>query len=115
MDVFVFPSKTETFGNVVQEANSSGVPAIVTDEGGPKFIVRHDETGFIAKDFDEFVKYSLELLNNPEKLAAMKKRSREIALSRSWDAVFAEVYQAYNECYRIQQEQLKQKEKEFSK
>ncbi len=115
MDVFVFPSKTETFGNVVQEANSSGVPAIVTDEGGPKFIVRHDETGFIAKDFDEFARYSLELMNNPEKLEAMKKRSREVALSRSWDAVFEQVYQAYDECWRIQQEQLNQKATNFSK
>lgn len=109
MDVFVFPSKTETFGNVVQEANSSGVPAIVTDEGGPKFIVRHEETGFIAENFDEFVKYSLELMNNPNKLAEMKRRSREVALSRSWDAVFAEVYRGYEECWRIQQEELKLK------
>ncbi|MCY7375188.1 MAG: glycosyltransferase [Pyrinomonadaceae bacterium] len=106
MDVFVFPSETETFGNVVQEANSSGVPAIVTNQGGPKFIVRHDETGFVAENFGEFVKYALELMNNPPKLLEMKKRSREVALSRSWDAVFEKVYRAYDECWRIQQEEL---------
>ena len=49
MDVFIFPSETETFGNVVQEANAAGVPCIVTDQGGPKFIVREGETGFVAK------------------------------------------------------------------
>ena len=104
MDIFVFPSETETFGNVVQEANASGVPAIVTDQGGPKYIVRHNETGFIAENFADFVRYSLELMNNPEKLLAMKKRSRETALLSSWDAVFESVYRAYDECRRIQRE-----------
>src|SRR6185437_7045960 len=50
MDVLVFPSHTDTFGNVVLEALSSGVPAVVTGNGGPKFIVREGETGFIASD-----------------------------------------------------------------
>jgi len=40
MDLFVFPSHTDTFGNVVLEALASGVPAIVTHDGGPKSIVR---------------------------------------------------------------------------
>ena len=101
MDVFVFPSETETFGNVVQEANASGIPAIVTNQGGPKFIVRHGETGFIAENFDEFVRCSLLLMTDREKLAQMKNQSREFALSRSWDAVFESVYQAYAETYQI--------------
>lgn len=99
MDVFVFPSETDTFGNVIQEANASGVPSIVTDKGGPKFIVRNGETGFIAKSFDDFVKYSLELVDNSEKLSKMKQASREFALSRSWDAIFESVYEAYEEAY----------------
>lgn len=95
MDIFVFPSETETFGNVVQEANAAGVPAIVTNQGGPKFIVRHGETGFIAKNLEDFAKYTLELMDNSEKFAKMKESSREFALSRSWDAVFESVYDAY--------------------
>ncbi len=95
MDVFVFPSETETFGNVVQEANASGVPAIVTNRGGPKFIVRPGETGFIAENLDDFVKFTLELMDNAEKFKQMRKSSREFALSRSWDAVFESVYDAY--------------------
>jgi glycosyltransferase involved in cell wall biosynthesis len=46
MDLFVFPSRT--FGNVVQEALASGVPAIVTDRGGPMAIVEHGTTGLVA-------------------------------------------------------------------
>ncbi len=97
MDVFVFPSDTDAYGNVIQEANASSVPCIVTDQGGPKFIVREGETGFIAKNPDDFVKFLIELIDNPEKLAKMKKASREFALSRSWDAVFDDVYRAYGE------------------
>ena len=102
----MFPSETDAFGNVIQEANASGVPSIASNKGGPKFIVRRNETGFVAENFDDFVKFSLELMNNPEKLAKMKLASREFARSRSWDAVFEKVYQAYDECLRIHRETL---------
>jgi glycosyltransferase involved in cell wall biosynthesis len=100
IDVFLFPSETDAFGNVIQEANASGVPAIVTDQGGPKFIVRHGETGFVAKNLAEFYKFSVELLENSEKLATMKRASREFAHSRSWEAVFQSVYDAYGQAAR---------------
>lgn len=107
MDVFVFPSETETFGNVVQEAIASGVPAIVTNQGGPKFIVRHDETGFVAENLEDFVKYSLVLMDNPEKLLKMKKEARRFALSRSWDSVFEQVYKTYEDAYALRSQKLK--------
>ena len=50
MDLFVFPSHTDTFGNVVLEALASGVPAVVTPDGGPRYIVKDGETGSIATD-----------------------------------------------------------------
>ena len=95
MDVFIFPSDTDAYGNVVQEANASAVPCIVTDQGGPKFIVQEGETGFVAKNIDDFVKYSIELIDNPEKLDRMKKASLEFAMTRSWDSVFENVYETY--------------------
>jgi phosphatidylinositol alpha 1,6-mannosyltransferase len=101
IDIFLFPSETDAFGNVVQESNASGVPAIVTNQGGPKFIVRHNETGFIAENLDDFVKYSIELMDNPAKLLKMKEASRQSALSRSWDSVFETVYSAYAEAIKI--------------
>ncbi|HKP68212.1 MAG TPA: glycosyltransferase [Pyrinomonadaceae bacterium] len=97
MDVFIFPSDTDAYGNVVQEANASAVPCIVTDQGGPKFIVREGETGFVAKDLDDFVKYAIELIDDREKLERMKKQSLEFALTRSWDSVFENVYKTYRE------------------
>ena len=97
MDVFIFPSETDAYGNVVQEANASGVPCIVTDQGGPKFIVQQGETGYVAKNLDDFVKYSIELIDNPEKLERMKRASLDFALTRSWDSVFENVYKTYGE------------------
>ncbi len=104
MDVFVFPSETDAFGNVVQEANASGVPSLVTDKGGPKHFVEHGKTGFVCKNTEEFIKYSLELMDNREKLLKMKEASREYALSRSWDSVFDSVYETYRECIRQKKE-----------
>jgi glycosyltransferase involved in cell wall biosynthesis len=95
MDALIFPSETDAFGNVIQEANAAGVPAIVSKKGGPKFIVQHDKTGFIVEDFAGFVRFASLLLDNPQKLATMKAAAREFALSRNWDAVFENVYAAY--------------------
>jgi phosphatidylinositol alpha 1,6-mannosyltransferase len=94
MDLLVFPSHTDTFGNVVLEALASGVPAIVTPDGGPKMIVRHGETGRIAGD-DEFAAAVAEVLGNPAKHAAMREAARAYALTASWDAVFEGVYAGY--------------------
>ncbi|MET0753555.1 MAG: glycosyltransferase [Pyrinomonadaceae bacterium] len=105
MDVFVFPSETDAFGNVVQEANASGVPALVTNQGGPKFFVRQNETGFIAENLQDFVKFSIELMDNRENLSKMKKTSREFALSRSWESVFESVYDAYAKAIKLTEEQ----------
>lgn len=101
MDAFVFPSETDAFGNVVQEANAAGVPAIVSGVGGPKFIVRHGETGFVADNLSDYAKFTVELMNDPKKLSEMRCRAREFALSRSWDSVFEMVYRAYAECLDI--------------
>lgn len=51
-DVFVFPSTTDTFGNVVLEAQASGIPVIVTDEGGPKELMEDGETGIVVERID---------------------------------------------------------------
>ncbi len=68
MDLFVFPSHTDTFGNVVLEALASGVPAIVTPDGGPRTIVRDGETGRIVRD-EDFASAILEILFDPARHA----------------------------------------------
>ena len=95
MDLFVFPSHTDTFGNVVLEALASGVPAIVTPDGGPRTIVRDGETGRIVSD-DQFTSAITEILADPARHAAMRQAARAYALTASWDSVFEGVYAAYH-------------------
>jgi len=94
MDLFVFPSHTDTFGNVVLEALASGVPAIVTPDGGPRTIVRDGETGRIVRD-EEFAAAVAGILADPARHARMRQAARAYALTASWDAVFEGVYAAY--------------------
>ena len=94
MDLFVFPSHTDTFGNVVLEALASGVPAIVTPDGGPKSIVRDGETGRIVPD-EGFAAAIAGVLSDPIKHTEMRQASRAYALTASWDAVFEGVYAGY--------------------
>ena len=99
MDLLVFPSHTDTFGNVVLEALASGVPAIVTPDGGPKYIVRDGVTGLVVPD-SEFAGAVASLLNDPRRLAAMRLAARAHAETCSWDAVFDRVYDGYRELLR---------------
>ena len=94
MDLFVFPSHTDTFGNVVLEALASGVPAVVTPDGGPKTIVRDGVTGRIVPD-EGFAAAVAGVLGDPVKHAEMRAAARAYALTMSWDAVFDGVYGAY--------------------
>ncbi|MGB8014032.1 MAG: glycosyltransferase [Terriglobales bacterium] len=95
MDVFAFPSKTDTYGNVVLEALASGVPAVVTDGGGPQFIVRAGETGFVARDLSEFCSCIQKLAARPAQRENMRAAARTHAMTASWDAVFESVYAGY--------------------
>jgi glycosyltransferase involved in cell wall biosynthesis len=96
MDLFVFPSHTDTFGNVVLEALASGVPAVVTPDGGPPTIVRDGETGRIAGD-EDFASAVAGILGDPALHAQMRTAARTYALTASWDSVFEGVYRAYRE------------------
>jgi len=97
MDIFVFPSETDAFGNVAQEAIASGAPAIVSRFGGPKAIIEDGKSGFVANSVEDYGELVLELIRDSEKLSRMKIAARQRALSRSWSAVFDGVHDAYKD------------------
>ncbi len=93
-DVFVFPSSTDTFGMVVLEAQSCGLPAVVSDRGGPREIIREDNTGLTARDSDlsdwEEKVFSLLKLRetSPEEYRRMRGECRRNAVGRfDWNMV----------------------------
>ena len=91
MDLFVFPSRTDTYGNVVQEAAASGVPAIVTTHGGPQCLIVPGVTGFATENDQEFVDRVLKLVAEPARLRTMGTAARQNILAASWDAALETV------------------------
>jgi phosphatidylinositol alpha 1,6-mannosyltransferase len=79
---------------------ASGVPAVVTTDGGPKYIVRNGETGFVTAD-DLFAAAVAELVRDRERLARMRIVAREYAVGCSWDAVFEQVYAGYEQALPV--------------
>jgi glycosyltransferase involved in cell wall biosynthesis len=96
MDVFLFPSTTDTFGLVILEAMASGVPVIVSPGGGPEHQVRAGQNGFVAATPEEFARHILALKNDPGLHARMRAEARRYACTASWDEVFSHVYGMYD-------------------
>jgi glycosyltransferase involved in cell wall biosynthesis len=80
---------------VVLEAFASGVPAVVTDAGGPKFIVRNGVSGFVARSDEDFIACTARLLNDSDLRRRMSAAARLQASAESWDEVFDKVYDGY--------------------
>lgn len=98
IDLFVFPSRTDTFGNVVLEALSSAVPAVVTAGGGPKFIVENGVTGYVADSDFDFIRFVNAVMIDTEIHQRMRAAARTYACLQSWRSVFQDVFRRYNEC-----------------
>ena len=89
-DIFVFPSTTDTFGNVIIEAQASGVPVIVSDSGGPKELVENDRNGLITKshDVEDLTRAIRELVADPDRRKRMGNFARESVINRTWPNAF---------------------------
>ena len=95
-DIFVFPSTTDTFGNVIIEAQASGVPVVVSDLGGPKELVRNNENGLITKshDVDDLTEALRRLIIDPALRERMRVNARESVADRSWPSAFEKFWNA---------------------
>jgi glycosyltransferase involved in cell wall biosynthesis len=95
-DVFVFPSTTDTFGNVILEAQASGLPVVVSDSGGPKELVEHEANGLITKSHDvkDFTRAVRALVTDPALRKRMAKSARDSVTDRSWPSAFNKFWAA---------------------
>lgn len=92
-DLFVFPSLTDTLGQVVMEAQASGMPVIVSNQGGPKEVVQHGRTGFIV-DADKINDWAAAIVN----LAGDAKKRRamgEVAAAEMQNYSIAKSFDHY--------------------
>jgi glycosyltransferase involved in cell wall biosynthesis len=98
-DLFVFPSATETFGNVVLEAMASGTAVIGAAAGGVQDTVRHMETGWLCPvgDSAAFAEAITTLLDNDQQRQAMSAAGRAYSMLQSWDSIFSRLMESYRQ------------------
>jgi glycosyltransferase involved in cell wall biosynthesis len=94
-DILVFPSTTDTFGNVVLEAMASGVPVVVSDRGGPREIVQHGRTGLVTRgrSAPDLLEGIERLLDQPDLRRQMAAYGRDYATTRSWERIYCSFWQ----------------------
>lgn len=97
-DLFVFPSPTETFGNVALEALASGTPVIGANSGGVKNIIHTEVTGLLCESgkAQEFINAIIHLLSRDSLRWQMGMEGRKYALSQRWDLIFDDLLAQYD-------------------
>ena len=95
-DMFVFPSATDTAGNVVLEAQASGLPVVVSDQGGPRENMLAGESGYVCRagDTADFCERVVSLVESGLR-SQMSCAARRYAEGRTWDLSLAPVYSLY--------------------
>jgi glycosyltransferase involved in cell wall biosynthesis len=90
-DLFVFPSTTDTYGNVVVEAMAAGLPVAVSDVGGPRELVKTPQMGRVlpARDAAAWVEGLAEMLASPLSTEEQRALARQAGSERRWESAFA--------------------------
>jgi glycosyltransferase involved in cell wall biosynthesis len=89
-DLFVFPSRTDTFGRVVLEAQASGLPVVVSGDGGPKHAMIDGQTGIVVDPIveDNLVAAIDTLTNDPARMSRFSRAACAHAATCSHQASF---------------------------
>jgi glycosyltransferase involved in cell wall biosynthesis len=92
-DLFVFPSTTDTYGNVVIEALASGLPALVSDQGGPRELLRDPADGeVISGGAGEWERAIRRLLASGGQMDARAQRRERTVAGRGWGDAFTKFW-----------------------
>ena len=98
-DLFVFPSLSETFGNVVLEAMASGLPVVAYDVQGPKDIVRDRFTGALVSEItaNALATRMREILENTDLRRTMGRQARLYAEQQTWGLIMSGMRNRYRD------------------
>jgi glycosyltransferase involved in cell wall biosynthesis len=96
-DVFVFPSQTDTAGNVVLEAQASGLPVLVSAVGGPRENMVDGRTGYVVHEptAEAWLHSLVPLLERASDRAAMSLAARRYAEARTWPRALEPLFRLY--------------------
>ena len=96
-DILLFPSTTETFGNVVIEAMASGLAPVCAAEGGAAGSIQHGINGFVTnpRDAHDIARHAAVLLDDPARLASLGKAARAYARTQTWEKIFERLFADY--------------------
>jgi glycosyltransferase involved in cell wall biosynthesis len=88
-DIFLFPSETETFGNVTLEAMASGLVVLAYNYAAAQTHIRHGETGVLAPygDANAFIDAAANLVREPRSLLHIRRQAREYIAAFDWAGV----------------------------
>jgi glycosyltransferase involved in cell wall biosynthesis len=104
-DIFLFCSRTDTFGQVLLEAGASGLPAVAVDEGGPSSIVVDGETGRLCEpDAGMLSAAVLQLADSPAWRAKLGRQARDAARGRTWEAAMVQLAEGYDRVTETEEE-----------
>jgi glycosyltransferase involved in cell wall biosynthesis len=98
-DVFLFPSDTETFGNVTLEAMASGLPAVCADAAGSRDLVDHEENGLLCEpgNVEAFTEATQRIILDTSLRTSMSRASHRRAQDFTWDAILSKMNRYYDE------------------
>jgi glycosyltransferase involved in cell wall biosynthesis len=96
-DIFVFPSTSETFGNVILEAQASGLPVLCLNSQATQERICNHHDGILAANIEEFERLLTDLTADKSKRDYLGKNAFITAKSQKWDDIFNRLYQEYCE------------------
>jgi glycosyltransferase involved in cell wall biosynthesis len=107
-DVFLFPSVSETYGNVVVEAMASGLPCVIADGGGSKDFIEQGVNGFKCSPYNaaDYIEKIELILSNKLLSAQFSTESWQCSKQLSWDQLAQTYFDDVNSLVFKQPEQL---------
>ena len=95
-DLFLFCSRTDTYGQVVLEAGASGLPVVAVGEGGPAALIENRHTGILCRpDADHLAGAVLQLAASPTLRGRLGEAARSMAATRSWGCAMEQLGNGY--------------------